>query len=169
MKKVLSISIFLIALLFSACQKNISEDQKLIIEIDTLISQKSFDEALVKCETILEKYPTSPYVMRATLEIAKFYHSRAISGLEEKEQLGKAVQQYLKVYNSFPDSSETPKALFYAGFILANELQMYDSAKTIYNKFLKVYPQNELTQHIKHEIENIGLTPDQILKNKKQN
>lgn len=168
MKKVLLAIFMFSVLILISCSNNLQEDQKLINEVDTLIAEKSFDEALNKCELILNKYPTSKYAMKATLEIGKFYHSKAISGVDETEQLKKAVDFYLKVYNNYPDSSETPKALFYAGFLLANELQMYDSAKVVYNKFVKVFPENELSQHVKYELENIGLTPDEILKNNKK-
>lgn len=169
MKKVFAFLFFSSLFFLTSCSQNQPEDIKLNLQIDTLIAKSSFDAALNKCNELLEKYPNSPYAMKATLEIGKFYHSKAISNMDEKAQIENAVKYYLQVYNKYPDSTDTPKALFYVGFLLANELEMYDSAKVVYNKFLKVYPDNELSQHVKYEIENIGLTPDQILnKNQKK-
>ena len=164
MKKLFSVSFIILLFIILGCS-GVEKDQKLNQQIDKLIAEKSFDKALEKCKELLKEYPASPFAMKARLEIGKFYHSKAISGISAENQYRLAVDTYLEVYNNYPDSSDTPKALFYAGFLLANELKMYDSAKVIYEKFVKVYPDNELSEHVKYELQNIGLTPDQILKN----
>lgn len=169
MKKVIQVSIILTLVIFTACQKSIPKDQKLMNEIDQLISQNAFDQALEKCNIILNKFPESKYAMKANLEIGKFYHSKAISGMDENKQLQEAVNHYLKVYNHYPDSSISEQALFHAGFILANELQMYDSAKVIYNRFIEAYPESQLAQPVKYELQNLGITPDQILEMNRKN
>jgi len=164
MKNILPILFMLF--LFTACQKNIPDDKQVMSEVEKLVLQKEFNKAFQKCKIILDKYPDSPYRMKATLEIDKFYHSKAISGMEENKQLQEAVKYYLKVYQNYPDSSFSAQVLFQAGFILANDLQMYDSAKVIYNKFIDTYPDSKFIEPVKFELYNLGITPDIILKKK---
>jgi TolA-binding protein len=54
------------------------------------------------------------------------------------------------------------------GFIFANELNETDKAKSIYEEFLKKYPESELASSVKLELESIGLSPEEILSKKQQ-
>jgi hypothetical protein len=51
----------------------------------------------------------------------------------------------------------------------ANELQKYDEAEKLYEKFLEKFPQSELAPSAKEEIQNIGIPPEEILKRKVKN
>jgi len=50
-----------------------------------------------------------------------------------------------------------------AGFIYANELQNYKEAEILYKQFLNEYPDNELAPSARAELENLGLSPEEIL------
>ena len=53
--------------------------------------------------------------------------------------------------------------LFMAGFILANDLQDFDSAKETYELYLEKYPNGQLADDARVELENLGKTPEEIL------
>lgn len=150
--------------IITACNSN--NDVDLFNQAKDLIAQKKYNEALLNFEKIVNEYPQSNLKMMATLEIGKLYHGKAIKGIEEKESVNNGIKYYLDVFNNYPDSTESAKALFYAGFLLANDVNNYDSAKVLYEKFLNVYPEHELCQHVRLEIENLGLTADEILSRK---
>jgi hypothetical protein len=48
--------------------------------------------------------------------------------------------------------------LFIAGFVLVNELNMYNEATETYNLFMVTLPEHELADSVKGEFNNIGLT-----------
>jgi len=50
-----------------------------------------------------------------------------------------------------------------AGFILANDLNMYNEATEAYNLFMETFPKHELAASAKEELDNMGLTPEEIL------
>jgi len=54
--------------------------------------------------------------------------------------------------------------LFMAGFVLANELNMYNEATETYNYFIEKFPEHELAASAKEELDNMGLTPEEILR-----
>jgi TolA-binding protein len=70
----------------------------------------------------------------------------------------------MQVYEKYPDSEEAPKSLFMSGFILANDLMLYDKATSSYNLFLEKYPSHPLAVSAKEELDNMGLSPEEILK-----
>jgi TolA-binding protein len=77
--------------------------------------------------------------------------------------LEKAIELFKKLYNEYPKSSFAPSGLFMAGFINANELKNYNEATRLYKQFLMEYPDDELAASAQAELENMGLTPEEIL------
>jgi hypothetical protein len=51
-----------------------------------------------------------------------------------------------------------------SGFVLANELNDYEQATETYNLFLDKFPNHDLATSAKEEVENMGLSPEEILK-----
>ena len=91
-----------------------------------------------------------------------------VTNLSDKESFKKAEETFREVYNKYPDDSKAPMALFLSGFILANDLKNFESATSTYNLFLEKYPKHELATSAREELQNMGLSPDQILQNKSQ-
>jgi hypothetical protein len=54
-----------------------------------------------------------------------------------------------------------------SGFILANDLKSYNEATASFSLFLQKFPNNELASSAREELENMGLTPEEILQKKK--
>jgi hypothetical protein len=52
-----------------------------------------------------------------------------------------------------------------SAFISANDLKKYKEATALYKQFLQEYPDNELTSSAQAELDNMGLSPEEILKN----
>ncbi len=52
------------------------------------------------------------------------------------------------------------------GFIQANEFRQFDDATKSYKLFLQKYPNHSLSKAAKDELDNMGLSADQILNNK---
>ena len=75
----------------------------------------------------------------------------------------KAVEYYKMVFEKYRDQEYSKKALFMAGFILANDIKDYDAAREVYNQFLDEYPESEMAISAKYELENLGKDPEEIL------
>ena len=86
--------------------------------------------------------------------------------ITKKEAFLKAINVYTEYQSKYPDDSKTPQAMFMIGFIYANELVDTAKAKEAYSKYLELYPDSEMAESAKAEIENLGLTPDEILQKK---
>ena len=53
-----------------------------------------------------------------------------------------------------------------AGFILANELKEFKEAGKMYNLYIQKYPNGELADDAKIELQNLGKSPEEILSHK---
>ena len=66
--------------------------------------------------------------------------------------------------NQYPDYAWTPMAMFIKGFIYETRLNDKTKAIEVYNLFIEKYPDNELIENVKATLENIHLTPDELIR-----
>ncbi len=152
---------FILFLLFIvACSTNNVEKE--FNNAKTLIGQKKYDEASEILIQIADG-ENNKFKLQSLVELGNIYRINGIKTISKKESLLKAVDYYKKAQNEYPDSTISKKTLFFAGFILNNELKMYEEARKVYEKYISEYPNDSLVPTVKAEIENLGLTPEQIL------
>jgi TolA-binding protein len=164
MKTVFYFISILTLLLYSCGSKKSPEE--LMTEASTFTQEKKFPESVNAYETIINDFPDDSLAPEATFNLATLYQNKSVKNLTEEESLWKAVELFQSIHKKYPNSSKAPMGLFMSGFILANELKDYNSATDVYNLFLKEYPDNELATSTKEELDNMGLTPEEILQKK---
>lgn len=160
MKKIFALIILSIAII--SCSK--TSDQDYYDQSEKLIEENKITEAVQSLESLLKEYPETKLAPKALTQLATLYQNQMVPNIIQKKSFNKSLELFKKVYEQFPKSEEAPKALFMSGFILANELMKYDEATTSYNLFLEKYPSHPLAVSAKEELDNMGLTPEEILK-----
>lgn len=96
------------------------------------------------------------------------YQGQVVKNLDPAESLKKSVSLYKQIFNEYPNSEKAESSLFMASFILANDIRDYESAKKSYELYLEKYPNGNLAKDAKIELQNLGKTPEQVLKEKLQ-
>lgn len=131
-----------------------------------LAKQKKYAEAITNYNNIIKKFPESKFAPEALFEMAKMYQGQIIKNITPQESLKKAVNYYKEIYSKYPDSPKAESSIFMAAFILANELQDIEAARKTYNLYIKKYPQGELVKDAKIELQNLGKSPEEVLREK---
>ncbi|MEI7812904.1 MAG: tetratricopeptide repeat protein [Ignavibacteria bacterium] len=126
--------------------------------------EERLKEAADIFEKLADDYPQSINASKALFESAKIYHAGVVKNISQDESLNKGISIYKKIYNQYPKSEEAPKSLFMVGFIESNDLRRYDSATVAYKLFIEKYPDNEMVPSAKSELDNMGLSPQEIVK-----
>jgi len=158
--------LFIMVIIFAFCSGQ--SDKKLFDEAANLVNEKKYDEAVVIFNQLVEENTESELAPKALFESAKIYQGKVIKNLNSHESLQKSVEVYKKIYNNYPTTAEAENALFMAGFILANDLNDLPGAKEKYELYLEKYPNGQLADDAKIELQNLGKSPEEILKNKIQ-
>ena len=151
-------------LIISGCSSK--TDKEYLKTAENEVKTNNISEAIETYQTLVDEYPDSKLAPEALYEMAALYQNNLIKNLTKKESLQKSVEIYRSVYDKYPKSIKAPMGLFMSGFILANELNDYNEASKTYNLFLKKYPNHELSTSAKEELKHLGLSPEQILKEK---
>lgn len=151
---------FTLFLFFYGCGKT-EKDQ--FEEANRLVQEKKYSEAKTAFENVVKEFPAGETAPRAVYEIAKLYQAGLITGVDQTASQQKAVDYFQKVFVDYPKSEIAPSALFMSGFIQANTLGKYNEATITYKKFLEVFPNSELADAAKAELDNMGLSPEEII------
>ncbi len=72
------------------------------------------------------------------------------------EKYQEALTDFKGVLEQYPESELASKAMFMVGFISANHMNDLEQAKKYYEMFIKKYPQHELVDSAKYELETLG-------------
>jgi len=164
--KLLSITSVLIIFLFiSGCSKK--TDEQYLNEAKTSVSNNNISEAVTAYQKLIEEYPNSPKAPEAVFQLATLYQNKMIKNIPQNQSLQKAISLFRSIFDKYPQSELAPKALFMSGFIQANDLKSYNEATASFTLFLQKFPNNELASSAKEELDNMGLTPEEILQKKK--
>ncbi len=158
------LSIIFISLIFFTCSK--TSDKEYMKSASEKVKAGNISEAVSDYNKMIEEYPQSELTPNAIIELATLYHENKVKNIPHPEALKKAAELFISVSEKFPKNEKAPSSLFMGGFIYANEIMDYNKAKEIYNLFLKKYPKDQLADDAKAELENMGLSPDEILKKK---
>ncbi len=64
----------------------------------------------------------------------------------------------------YPDFSKTPTALFLKAFIYEDQVKNYKLARKYYQQFIDKYPDNEFTDDARMSLQNLGKSPEELIK-----
>lgn len=157
-----SIIALLSLLLIVGCSTK-NSDKELFDEAQKNLKEDKIPEAVMSFEELVNDHSDSELAPEALSQLGSLYQNKQIKSLSERENLEKAISIFKKLHDEYPTSSYAPSGLFMAGFIYANEIQKYKEAEALYKQFLSEYPDDELAPSARAELDNLGLSPEEIL------
>lgn len=159
MNKLVSVFVLISIFAIGCSQKS---DKDFYEEGQNALKSEEYSVALINFQKIVDEFPDSEFYKNALLQTAELNHGLVNKEIT-KENSEKAMKAFAEYHSKFKEDAQAPKALFMVGYILANELGNIEEARKVYTKFLELYPNSEMAVTAKSEIENLGLTPEQIL------
>jgi tetratricopeptide (TPR) repeat protein len=148
-------------------QPHTVDKEKLVQEIkhleDTLrakadqkIDRKLAKELIEKSNTYVEAFPKD--------DLSPAYLFRAGNIAIGISSFKEAVSYFETIHQKYNDYERAPDALFLEGFTYENHLNDIENAKKCYNDFLKRFPDNQLADQVRVVLENIGKSPEELVK-----
>lgn len=78
-------------------------------------------------------------------------------------QFNKAIAIYDKVITDYRTSERTPQAYFMKGYTYDNDLNKEDSARIVYEYFIKFYPNDQFTDDATFLLQNLGKSDEEMI------
>jgi tetratricopeptide (TPR) repeat protein len=156
----------LLVLFFAACSpsKEKLQEEIAIAEKELFSNDKGtfvFEEKLVlkaidAYQKFVNSFPEDSMAAEYLFKKADLHRS-----LKNTEQ---AITTYNLIIEKYPNYIKTPYCLFLKGFIYENELNNLEKAKESYQAFLDTYPNHDLADDVAFSLNNLGKTPEQLIK-----
>lgn len=75
-----------------------------------------------------------------------------------------ALDIYSKIQQNYPNYKKVPQTIFLQGFVYENDVKDLEKAKERYSAFLEKYPEHELAKDVQFSLNNLGRSPEDIIK-----
>jgi outer membrane protein assembly factor BamD (BamD/ComL family) len=120
------------------------------------LPKESVDSLVSDYESYVDRFPKDT--------LSPVYLFKAAGILMNMGNGAKAItlfDQLIKDYSSHPKAA---LALFFRGYVQENILRNLDQAKETYLLFIEKYPDNEFADDAQSSIDNLGKTPEQMVR-----
>jgi|GEM_PF-105133 len=114
------------------------------------------DGLIAAYDKFITKYPNDAKTPEYLFNESEVYST--------KKDFDKAIECYTKIYTNYKDHEKAPTALFMLGFTYEDKLKNLVKAKAYYDEFLSKYPQHELADDVQFSLNNLGKSPEEIMK-----
>ncbi|MDT8392437.1 MAG: tetratricopeptide repeat protein [Bacteroidales bacterium] len=76
----------------------------------------------------------------------------------------RSIELYDRVMMEYPDFRKVPECMFLKGYVYENYLGELEEAEMIYKLFMEKYPDNEFADDAEISIQNLGKSPEELIK-----
>jgi len=160
MKRITPLLIMAFAMLISSCKPSLTD------EIAKLEKQAFATEGVIEPQLagkLVEAY-CSFATQNPANDVSADYLFKAVDVSMNLDNPQKTIAIIDRMIQEYPDNQKSSKALFLKGFIYETRFSNYGQAKDAYEKYLELYPDGELADDCRASIENLGLTPEELIK-----
>ena len=161
MKKVL-LSVFVVLMMLSCGEKmsveKINELESKVFAKDAVLSSENVIQLVDAYLLFAKQNPNdrqTPEFLFKALDVAVGINA---------EGPQKAINIADVLIEKYPDFEMTPMAMFIKGFVYENMIGDLQNAEMTYRHFIEKYPNNPMVEDVKSTLENLGLTPEELIR-----
>ncbi|NSW45774.1 MAG: tetratricopeptide repeat protein [Bacteroidales bacterium] len=167
--------LILVILIIASCTSNEEKQKK---------EKQSIETNIARLEKIISNDTTGQINIAAAYEIIRNYASysykfpndsntpeyifRMANILNALGKFREAVEAFHKIESKYPDYNKLDICIFLQGNIYETELKDLEKARYYYELFIQKYPSHPLSKDVKVLLENLGKSPEELLKSIQQ-
>jgi outer membrane protein assembly factor BamD (BamD/ComL family) len=156
--------LLLIPFLFTSCgpsrEKSVKEinamEKRLFSPNSTSFDKAKWDSLIAKYEAFSKRFPDDSLVPAYTFNAANI-----AMNMNDGQ---KALALFEQIITKYPNYKKAPLCLFFKGYVYENLLHDLGKAKENYLAFIEKYPNNEFVSAAQASIQNLGKSPEQMVK-----
>jgi tetratricopeptide (TPR) repeat protein len=134
--------------------------ENLETEITILFQENSQSELLVdRTVRLRDAYLDYANTFSGDSLAAEFLFQAAMVDADLHNDVRSGIKYLEQLVEEYPDHNLTPKTLFMIGFTYAEQLNDYRKARDAYNRYLDKYPEGEMAESVRFELETLGMRP----------
>ena len=166
MKMKLLLSLLLLTLFSCGPSRNKDADRihmmesRLFSSTVTSLNKESADSLLVLYTAFIKNFPSDTLSQKYIFKAANLYLNTG---------QGKQAIEMFGIYRAdYPNDPKAAICLFFTAYVYENLLQNLDKAQETYILFIEKYPRHDFADDAQMALNNLGKSPDQIVKDFEQ-
>ncbi|MGE5381931.1 MAG: tetratricopeptide repeat protein [Omnitrophica WOR_2 bacterium] len=161
--KPIALVLLSIAILFTACTSKREKAAKAISVQEKELQKENARPEKAKLDALLASYISfADNFPKDTMAPQYLYH--AVNLCMGTGDGNKAMELIDRTINQYPNSPKLPETIFLKAYVYENLLGDYGKAASVYRDFVSRFPDNELADDARTAIENLGKTPEEMIK-----
>ncbi len=161
MRELKTLFVTALILLMTACQTTttagrIAELESRLQKNEGVLPQELGDDVVYNYSAYDTNNPTDPlspeYLFKALDISLNLNNPQRTIGISDR------------LRKDYPQYSKTPLAMFLKGFVYETQYGNVDAARKAYEEFVQAYPNSEFVGDAKASIENLGMTPEELIR-----
>ena len=123
------------------------------------LSKEKFESVKEELET---KYALNIYPERMVVKLSAEEYFNKAEAAQKRRRFNDAIFYYDEVIKNHKNNVDDYKALFMKGFLFAEELKNKEKAIEIFEKFLELYPEGDLSESAQYMLSSLKNNKDMI-------
>jgi outer membrane protein assembly factor BamD (BamD/ComL family) len=154
----------LIGIMFASCSSSKDKELAKINELEkTVLAKTTTPVNLDKAKELVDAYiKYAKDYPKDTCSVNYLFKAANMSMNIGKGQL--AVDLFDQIIKDYPEYSKVSDCMFLKAFVYDNTLKEYKKAKIAYEAFINKYPTHEFADDAQACLDNLGKTPEQLIK-----
>jgi len=132
------------------------EKKKAAAEKSGIINREKSAELITAYKEFADKFPkdtaSATYLFKGAQLSMNINHGKG------------AIECFDRIIKDFPDYNKMPDCIFLKAFVYETQLQDMVNARKYYEEFLKKYPRHDLADDAQASINNLGKSPEELVK-----
>lgn len=164
MKKTVETAILLLLIsVFAACTSQREKEIRAITELEKSLEKDAARPDPGKLKNLLDAYVA--YVDNHPDDTTSgLYLYKAVTLCIGVNNGARAMELIDRTLNDFPGSRYAPTTIFLKAYVYENLMGNYGQASTVYQGFLKKYPDHELADDAEAALKYLGKSPEELVK-----
>lgn len=123
------------------------------------LSKEKFESVKQELET---KYALNKYPEKMVVKLSAEEYFNKAEAAQKRKRFNDAIFYYDEVIKYHKNNQDDCKAMFMKGFLFAEELKNKEKAIEIFEKFLELYPEGDLTESAQYMLSSLKNNEDMI-------
>ena len=164
MKKTILTALLLTLVVFISCNRSADKERTKVLAMEKqYTSDPKFYSSKVKAEELLKAYTDFAEKYAGDTATPHFLFNAGNLAMNTNKP-DMAIDLFKRVREKGNDNRYAASSLFLIGFVYENYKMNLVKAKDAYTEFLSLYPANSLAPSAKASLQNLGKTPEQLIK-----
>lgn len=161
--KPITLFLFSVLIVVASCTSKRDKEQSRIDALEKEVNAQAATPDTANLNSLIKEYTAfvDAYPKDSLAPLYLYRGVRVAMSMNDGQRAMKLIDRYINEYNQ---TKSYPEVVFLKAYVYENLLNNYGRASEIYRDFIHTFPDHELQDDAQVAIQNMGKTPEELIK-----